>query len=391
MKKIIKISCAGTTTAWSDHRNPLIFKFLPASGNVWKNCEFFLNDVSIKTADYWVIIGDVDVAAEECEVDPMNVILMTGEPSTIKRYDVSADFINQFGRVFTSQENVNHARVFPCRSPLNWWIDGGSPIKSKDEFDRWKGDGLSYDDFKKLREIKKDKVLSVFCSNKIFTEGHKNRFNFCQKVKSHFKDKVDWFGNGVNPLESKWDGVAPYKYHIALENFNGPNYLTEKLMDPLMVLSHPIYHGATNIREYFSSDQVSVIDIRYPKTAIAKIEELIDGSFYEKNFDSLLSARDLAMDKYNFYNIISDIVESDEKADVCKSKNRLITIKQEKFFLPTKSNSEVKLRKNFPQRMRKSLGKKIVKIRNFLIDHVLFVKHEILNLHGIVKDYSSKN
>jgi hypothetical protein len=373
----IKISCDGATIAKLNHDNILIQKFLPAWGNKWKNCEFFLNDESITKADYWVIAGDVSLDEEVCEVPAGNIIFMTGEPQSIRRYDTSPDFVKQFDRIFTSQHDFKHEKVFACRPPINWWIDGGSPIKSQQEFDEWDGGKFGYDDFKNLREIKKDKLLSVFCSNKIFTEGHKARFNFCQKIKTHFKDKVDWFGNGVRPIESKWDGIAPYKYHIALENFNGPDYWTEKLMDPLMALSHPIYCGATNIEKYFSADQISVIDIKYPRTAIAKIERLIDENFYEKNFNSLLAARDLVMDEYNFFNIISDIVESDVKQCGSGEKARLIKIKKEQFFLLQTAVPPTKSRKNLGQRLKKSLAKKSKKIHDFLVDYFLLVKFKI--------------
>jgi hypothetical protein len=371
---IVKISCAGTTTARADGSNPMIFKFLPNKKNIWRGCQFFWNDVSVKKADYWIVIGDIDVDEEECEVSRENIILMTGEPQSIKRYDVSQEFSKQFGRIFTSQNDFKHAKVFPCRPPLNWWIDGGSPIKTKAEFEEWQGDGLSYDDFKNLREIKKDKLLSVFCSNKIFTEGHKMRFNFCQKIKNHFKDKIDWFGNGVRPIASKWDGIAPYKYHIALENFNGPDYWTEKLMDPLMVLSHPIYCGATNIEKYFSKQQISVIDVRYPRTAIAKIERLISENFYEKNSDSLLAARDLVMDEYNFFNIISEIAESDAQKGASKEKPRSIKIKKEQHFLLQTGVPNVIIKKKFLQRLQKSALKKVRKIKLFLSDYLLLLK-----------------
>lgn len=374
MKKIIKITCSDTAQAKPDGSNPMIFKFLPDQKNIWKDCEFFWNDFSVKKADYWIIIGDVDLAEEECEVSFENVIFMTGEPESIKRYDISKDFINQFGRVFSSQKNINHPKVYPCRPPLNWWIDAGHPIKSQEDFNSWNEDGLTYNDFKNLKEIKKDKLLSVFCSDKFFTEGHKLRFNFCKKLKNHFKDKIDWFGSGVNPVASKWEGIAPYKYHIVIENSQSPNYWTEKLVDPYMVLTYPIYFGANNIGDYFSSNQITEIDINYPKTAIAKIERLIAEKVYEKNFTALLGARDLVMDKYNCFNLISDIVENDKKSNFSNKKPQLIRIKQEEFFLSQIAVIEKKPRKNFLQRLKKSLTKKSKKIINYLVDNLLLIK-----------------
>ncbi len=375
--KIIKISCAGSTEAALDHRNPMIFKFLPERKNIWKNCQFFWNDEQIKKADYWIIIGDIDVDEESCEVDPQNIIFMTGEPRSIKSYDIFQDFVKQFGRVFTCQNAFKHSQVFPCRPPINWWIDGGSPIKSKEEFQNWRGDGLGFDDFKNLREVKKDKLLSVFCSNKIFTAGHKARFNFCQELKNHFKDKIDWFGAGVSPIDNKWDGIAPYQYHVALENSNGPDYWTEKLMDPLMVLTHPIYCGAPNINEYFSPNQITEIDIKYPKTAIAKIEKLISENYYEKNLAHLIEARDLAMDKFNLFNLISDIVESDQKQNSASLHPHEVKVKKEQFFLLQTAALPTRCRKNFPQKIINSLSKKCSRLKNFLTDYLLLIKFKI--------------
>lgn len=377
MNKVIKISCSGSTKATLDHRNPMIFKFLPERNNVWKNCKFFWNDEQIKKADYWIIIGDLDLDEECCEVDSENIIFMTGEPRSIKSYDISQDFVKQFNRVFTSQNDFKHSKVFPCRPPINWWIDGGSPIKSKEEFQSWKGDGLSFEDFKNLREVKKDKLLSVFCSNKTFTAGHKARFNFCQELKSHFKDKIDWFGSGVRPIDSKWDGIAPYQYHIALENYSGPDYWTEKLMDPLMALTHPIYCGASNINEYFSSNQITEIDIKYPRTAIAKIEKLISENFYEKNLAYLLEAKDLAMDKFNLFNLISDIVENDQKQNSITPYSSEVKLRKEKFFLLQTATLLIKCRRSFLQKMVNSLQKKCLRLKNFLTDYLLLIKFKI--------------
>ncbi len=372
--KRIKISCGDSAIASSDGSNPMITKFLPGRKNIWKNCEFFWNDKSVKKADYWFVIGDVFDAQESCEVDANNLILMTSEPPSIRRYDTSEEFVKQFGRIATCHSDFRYGKFFSSKPPINWWIDAGNPIKTQVEFDEWNGAGLGYDDFKKLREIKKEKLLSVFCSAKIFTEGHKARYDFCKKLQEHFKDKVDWFGSGVRPIVDKWDGVAPYKYHIALENFSGPNYWTEKLMDPLMVLTHPIYCGATNIRDFFSEEQVSMIDIRYPKTAIAKIEKLIEGNFYEKNLAEALKARDLVMDEYNLFNLITQITEDDAKSGLSSFKPQFKKIKKEEFFLPKSGLEPTRRRKNFLQRIKKSVAKKLKKLSNYFADYFFLAR-----------------
>lgn len=177
----VKISCGGVSDAALDHSNPLIYKFLPGRGNVWKGCEFFFNDASITQADYWVIIGE-SFAGETCLVPKENVIFMACEPPQTIRYDSFTPFINQFYRLYTSHENSPHPRSYRAHSPMNWWVDAGHPIKSGEEFNEWKGGGFGYDEFKKMREYEKTKLLSVFCSNKICSPGHRARFDFCTKA-----------------------------------------------------------------------------------------------------------------------------------------------------------------------------------------------------------------
>ena len=41
----------------------------------------------------------------------------------------------------------------------------------------------------------KTKLLSIVVSNKTFTKGHRDRLEFCLKLKERLGDKVDLFGN----------------------------------------------------------------------------------------------------------------------------------------------------------------------------------------------------
>ena len=371
MRKIIKISCVGTSIAGPDHSNPMISRYLPNKSNIWKDCEFYWNDAAITEADYWIIMDDINQPEEFCTVNKDNVILMTGEPSSIKSYDDSLEFINQFSQVYSNQRNLNHPQLFACKPPINWWVDAGHPIKTQEEFNQLSKNSLGYDDFKAQKSYEKTKLISVFCSNKVFTPGHKLRYQFCQKLKNHFKDKIDWFGAGVNPIENKWDGIAPYKYHIVLENSSSPDYWTEKLMDPYMVLTYPIYCGASNISKYFSPNQITEININHPKTAIAIIEDLLSKNDYESRIGSLLQARELVMDKYNLFEIIHQITAS--KKSVSNHK-QLIKLKSDRSFLSNERANFVRVRKSIISKVLSSTSKKVNKVQNFIMDNYLFAK-----------------
>ena len=370
MKVRVKISAGNVSLAAQDHSNPMMNKFLPGRGNLWKNCEFFYNDASIIEADYWVVIGESFIH-ETCLCPKENVIFMACEPPQTIRYDSLSPFINQFYRLYVSHEQAKHPRVYKAHSPMNWWVDAGHPIKSGDDFKEWKGEGFGYDEFKKMREYEKPKLISVFCSNKVYSPGHRARLDFCIKAKEHFGDQLDWFGAGVRDMPNKWDGIAPYKYHLSLENSSSNDYWTEKLADAFMAGAYPIYYGAPNIHDYFDREMLTQIDIRHPKTALAIIEKVIAENTYEKSKEKILQAKDLVMDKHNLYNLISEIVAADAGK---YGKKEMISLKNWDHFLALNPDFLIVKKKNFFQRIKNSLHKKFVKLQLALTDYFLSLK-----------------
>lgn len=369
----IKISCSDTSLPNGD-TNPMINKFLPNWSNLWKNCQFYWNDDAIQEADYWIIIGNINNDQESCLCPPENVIFMALEPPSITRYDRIADFINQFYRVYLSHENVKHLRAYKCKPALNWWVDAGHPIKTGEEFNNWRGSGLGYDDFKKIQKYNKTKLISVFCSDKIFSPGHKARYNFCKKAKEHFKDRLDWFGSGINEIESKWDGIAPYQYHITIENSRFPDYWTEKLADCYMAGTYPIYSGAPNINEYFDQGSLTTIDIRYPKLSLAIIEKLIAENTYEKSQKKILQARDLVMDKYNLFNTIAEIVIKDN-GKYCHK--QLVKLKNWDHYAAINPQIFITKKRSFIAKISRSIAKKFNKLKLWIVDNLLLIKFKL--------------
>lgn len=366
----VKISCYGTSVS-QNGKNPMIQKFLPSRKNIWRGCEFYWNDNQVTEADYWVILGDINDEEESCFCPKENVLFFGAEPPSTIRYDKLTDFINQFYRVYLSCENAEHPRAYVSKPGLNWWVDAGHPIKTDDEFNEWQAEGFGYDDFKKIREYNKTKLMSVFCSNKTSSPGHRARYAFCKKLKRHFGDKIDWFGSGVNNLKDKWEGIAPYKYHIALENNNYPNYWTEKLADSFMAGAYPIYSGATNINDYFAKDSMTTIDIRYPRLAFAIIEKLIADDIYEKSKDKILQARDLVMDKYGFFNMIAEIAILD--AGIHNNKQN-ITLKNWQYFVDKNHDYKNSKKRSFIARISRSIVRKLIKLKLTIIDYFLLIK-----------------
>ena len=82
-----------------------------------------------------------------------------------------------------------------------------------------------------------------------------------RKLKGYFGSDLDWYGVGENPIDSKWEGLKDYKYHIIIENGQKTNLMSEKLFDSYTGLSFPIYFGAPNTTEYFSKNSFLLSEI----------------------------------------------------------------------------------------------------------------------------------
>ena len=110
------------------------------------------------------------------------------------------------------------------------------------------------------------------------------------------KVEFDLFGRGFTPLADKWDGLAPYRYSIAVENYRGPDYWTEKIADCFLSWTMPIYYGCTNITDYFPPEAMVLIDIDDIEEAVDKIREAIAQDLWRKNLDAIEYARKLVLE-----------------------------------------------------------------------------------------------
>jgi hypothetical protein len=113
-----------------------------------------------------------------------------------------------------------------------------------------------------LKELPiKTKPISLMISKKTHTSGHKYRHILCQTILST-NLPIDIYGNGCKyyahikdaRLKGEFTSKEPfldYQFHVAIENVQTPHYFSEKIMDPLICQTTPIYLGCKNIDTYF--------------------------------------------------------------------------------------------------------------------------------------------
>lgn len=114
------------------------------------------------------------------------------------------------------------------------------------------------------REKEKKEFCAFIASNKKSTE----RIRFVQKLMKYkrvhcygsvlynMEEKKSTLANKGNKVidrrKEKNDIIKQYKFTIAFENTRSYNYVTEKIYQPLLVGSIPIYWGAPNIADLFN-------------------------------------------------------------------------------------------------------------------------------------------
>ena len=263
--------------------------------------KFYVNEF-IDDPDFVVVRGKSFKQPLTFNVAPENLVLTTSEPLSV--LDYPSDYRRQFGLVCSCQERMKHPNVLYLPPVLPWYIGA--------RFDK-RGSGISqmdYDDFKSMDFPEKTKLISVIGSNKAFTKGHIDRIRFIDRLKDVYGDKVDVFGRGYNDFDDKWEVLSQYKYHIVIENSCSKYYWTEKLSDCYMAGTYPIYHGCTNIADYFPEGSYTHVDINDFENTCKVIDSLIGSDKYEKSQPMLLECKEKVLGEYNMFNIISRALDT---------------------------------------------------------------------------------
>jgi hypothetical protein len=95
----------------------------------------------------------------------------------------------------------------------------------------------------------KTKLVSIICSGKRNVPDHHKRHELIQR----FGEYIDVMGRGYQPIDSITDGLKDYAFHIAMENQRRDLHFSEKLINPIMTGTIPIYWGMPSIGDYFDT------------------------------------------------------------------------------------------------------------------------------------------
>src|SRR5262249_30715489 len=217
----------------------------------WGDCSFVINPRGGRFDG--CIVYDALLSDVAFEAPPDRMVLVTGEPPSIKRYD--EQFAAQFSAVVTCHTDLPHPRLILMQQGQPWFA--GVDKNASDLAHAAK----DLDAFLNETPPEKTGLISVVVSDKAVTHAHNARSSFVAALPKQFCSELDVFGRGVRDVGDKADALMPFKYYIALENSSFLHYWTEKISDPFLCWSFPFYWGCPNIGQYFPEGSFIIINI----------------------------------------------------------------------------------------------------------------------------------
>ncbi|MDT8447095.1 MAG: glycosyltransferase family 10 [bacterium] len=263
---------------------------------LWGGFQFFNDEEEDRPYDFWVVYGNINRPLQAL-CPPERLVLVTGEPPSVDYYPPG--FTKQFCRVITSHRRIKHPDRHLEQQGLPWHVGRRQENHQSLSYSK------DYDELCAIEELPKSKLISVISSNKRLSKGHRARLDFVMKLKDHFGDQIDLFGRGLAEIADKWDALAPYRYHVCIENSAADDYWTEKLSDSYLALSYPLYYGCPNLTHYFEADSFRAIDIHRPDQAIQTIQAALDQDLYGQSLGALQEAKTLVLKEYNLFALLA--------------------------------------------------------------------------------------
>jgi hypothetical protein len=177
-------------------------------------------------------------------------------------------------KIFYTAENVR-PNFMECDFAISFDYDDHNGRNLRLPLYRWRGDLETFirpKDIDKLQQEKKK-----FCCMLVSNPNAKERNLFFEKL-SRYK-KIDSGGKHLNNMggqrvANKMEFIKEYKFTMSFENAAYPGYTTEKLVEPMVTGSIPIYWGNPLVANDFNTN--SFVNVQDYKTFDEAIERIIE-------------------------------------------------------------------------------------------------------------------
>lgn len=253
----------------------------------WGDCQFHLNPPQGGRYDFWIVFGNA-LGTEQGFVAPENTLFIAGEPPAKKTYPLA--FYRQFAHVVDTHNGSKHSGLIISALGLCWLVGlDFSEMRFK----------FGYDHLKQLPRLPKENKIGVVCSATAKTAGQRARLRFLQSLKQRLGERIVHYGKGFEPIDDKLDAIAPYRFHLVLENSQSPHYWTEKLTDAYLGWAYPFYLGCPDLGSYFDRSAFAPVSLSDPAGAAAIMAAALERPESAEEIAAVEKARIQVLDTYN--------------------------------------------------------------------------------------------
>ena len=267
---------------------PDLLRQTPGFKGEWDGIQFTLDPG--EECDYLIMLNNRMKEDFTVKCPPKNIWALMQEPYLRGHNDWMVERHEKFYKVFTHHLPSKDPKYVVSHPAIPWHVN------------------KTFDQLSSSKVPEKLKTISWIVGDATDLPGHIKRLSFLRFLQEEDTLDIDLFGRAVQYIENKWDGLAPYRYSLSIENSSSNDYWTEKLADCFLAWSIPFYYGCTNLEDYFPEESFIRIDINDPVKSVEKIKVVIEGDEWEKRLAALEEARNLALYEYQLFPHLAKLI-----------------------------------------------------------------------------------
>ncbi len=270
---------------------PNLLRQTPGGKGEWEGIGFTVADE--EECDFLIVLNNRMKTDVRVRCPDGRVWALMQEPYVWGFTDWMTEGHEAFARVYTNYAPARDARYRVSHPALPWHVD------------------RSFDALVACGVPAKDRACSWIAGNPRDLPGHMKRLSFLRALQSRKSLDIDFFGRAVRYIEDKWDGLARYRYSIAVENTSWTDYWTEKIADCFLAWTVPIYHGCPNLEKYFPPGSFIRIDLERPREALETIRRVLEADDWERRRPALDEARRRVLFEYQLFPHLAKLIRSE--------------------------------------------------------------------------------
>ena len=269
---------------------PDLLRQTPGGKGIWDGIRFTLEPAA--ECDFLVMLNNRMTTDTRAVCPPKNVWALMQEPYQKGLTDWMVEKHERFHKVLTHFPPENTDKYVVSHPAIPWHVN------------------RNFDELAAMKLPEKPKALSWVVGDARDLPGHIKRWAFLESIRRQDTLPVDLYGRAVKYIEDKFDGLAPYRYSLAVENTSSPDYWTEKVADCFLTWTVPIYAGCPNLDTYFPEDAFIRIDMERPGESIEKIRAVIREDNWERRLPALGEARRRVLYRYQIFPHLAGLIRA---------------------------------------------------------------------------------